>query len=447
MRRLSIIGALKVVLVAMAYIMATSRATAFWGLRGVICESDWLTILQPCNWWNVNLELIIWSLMAGLLVLVLYIEHDLMDFFRVCKQNWLIFVFILWAFISLSWTIQFEITLYKAVVLLFTSLFAIYIGFTLHLEKILKTLVLYYVFICFLNLLFVIKFPQFGIMQYVFYRDAWSGIFWHRNYLGCFMSLGVALFLINLLSSKKIGGGEFFLNLVMLILSAFLLIKSKSATAIITTIVLLGLVTVLYFWSKWHQKLKLVHYFGFLTIAAVGITLIFTNLEFLLGLFGHTTSLTGRVPLWEIILRRLITQQLWFGYGYGAIWHLQGITNGLAQVVKWPSPVVIGDNGFIDIQLHLGVVGLTILLSLIILGFIRGIKYFLHERTLVAAFPVVILVFTIVANISLSLILESETFVWLIVVTVLVSIASHNPALSEENKKPNKSASDIKFSD
>ena len=410
---------LKVLLLVLAFSLTTSRATGFLGPRGVICDTDWLTTSAPCIWRNVFIELILWTLALVILVINLIIDHDFAGFYSTCKQNWLIFVFILLAFISLGWTIRFEITLYKAIILLITSLLAIYIGHSFRLDDILKILVLYYVFLCTINLLFVLFMKPLGIMPDSFFQGAWRGIFWHRNYLGCFMALGVILFLVNLLASKKIGGSDFYLNLVMLMLTSFLLIKSKNATGIITAIVLVGLVIILFFWVKWRQKMKPAHYYGFLAISIAVVTLVILKLEFFLGLLGRNTSLTGRVPMWGYLFQHIISQRPWLGYGYGAIWHMQGFMEELERVFHWG--VGMGDNGYIDILLHLGVIGIILLITIIVIGFIRGVKYFLRKRTLEAAFPILVMVFVIVANISFSLILETETFVWMIVLALLSS--------------------------
>jgi exopolysaccharide production protein ExoQ len=420
---------LKVLLLIFVFSLATSRATGFLGPRGVICDTDWLTTSAPCIWRNVSIELILWTLALVILALNLIFDHDFTGFYSTCKQNWLIFVFILLAFISLGWTIRFEITLYKSIILLLTSLMAIYIGHSFRLDHILKILVLYYVFLCTFNLLFVLFFNTLGIMPDPFYQGAWRGIFWHRNFLGCFMALGVTLFLVNLLAIKKIGGGDFYLNLLMLMLTSFLLIKSKNATGIITAIVLVGLVFILFFWVKWHQKMKPAHYYGFLAIAIAVVAFVLSKLEFFLGLLGRNTSLTGRVPMWGYLFKQIISQRPWLGYGYGAIWHMQGFLEELEGVFHWG--VGMGDNGYIDILLHLGVIGMIILIIILVLGFIRGVKFFLQKRTLEAAFPILVLVFVIVANISISLILETETFVWMVALATLVSISPRFTTMAE----------------
>jgi len=267
-----------------------------------------------------------------------------------------------------------------------------------------------------------------------FYQGAWRGIFWHRNYLGTFMALGVALFMVNLLAGKKSSSGEYLLNLVMLALSTFLLIKSKNATGEITAVVLVGLVFIMFFWLRWRHRLKQVHYYGFVCVALAAVTFVSVKLDFFLGLFGRNSSLTGRTPMWGYLLQNIISQRPWLGYGYGAIWHMEGFLEEVERIVNWG--VGMGDNGYIDILLHLGVVGLIAIIGLIVTGMVRGVKFFLRQNDLQAAFPVLLLVFLVLANITFSLILESETFYWMLAIALLVSIASRFTAKTEVEKLP-----------
>ncbi len=374
------------------------------------------------------LEMIFWAVPTLLIVLELFWEHDWKNYFRTCISNWLAIGFVFLAMLSLIWSIKFNITLYKVIVLMCSTFMAIYIGHIYRLEKILKSLEVFFWIISSLSLAMVLFYPKFGIMTDAFYKGAWNGIFWHRNYLGCFMALGIALSLTKILSEKKIELPRTMYYAGLFLFSTFMLIKSKSATGIITAFILVAFVFVLYAWVKLQHKLKRMHYFGFLAIAAVSVIVVLTNLGTVFGLLGRNTSLTGRIPMWGYVFEHLIFQRPWLGYGYGAIWHFQGIRVELAQIFNWGGQVMIGDNGFIDIWLHLGIAGLVVVLLLITYGFIHAIMNLLKSKKLEAAFPIVVLVFTLVANITLSLILESETFVWVIGIALIVSIKKHSDA-------------------
>jgi len=100
----------------------------------------------------------------------------------------------------------------------------------------------------------------------------------------------------------------------------------------------------------------------------------------------------------------VISKRPVLGYGYGAIWNLHGFRVQLALNIHESVQLVIGDNGFIDIWLHLGIIGVFLMAGLIVMGFVRGVKYFLQERTIESTLPVVLLVFVVMTNITLSLI-------------------------------------------
>jgi len=305
-----------------------------------------------------------------------------------------------------------------------STIMGIYIGDKMSSRQFLDVLGWFFTVLCILNLGSVLLFPQYSIMPKEFYHLAWKGIFWHRNYLGCFMALGIAVFLLKLLDWKKISGFSKIMNSSMILAVIFLLVKSKSATGIITAIILVAFCLIVAAWLRWEIILKSVHYYIFLGTLIIAIVLVLSNLDFVFGLMGRNTSLTGRVPMWTYLFRNVINQRSILGYGYGAIWSLEGFREQLSLILGWPNQVMIGDNGFVDIWLHLGILGVVILLGLIMLGFVRGIKYFFQMRTLSSAFPVVSLVFLLIANISLSLILESETFIWSVLIASQVSIAT-----------------------
>ena len=416
----------KEILVQIIFFFGVFRSLMISGFRVVFCASSWLTALGTCEWnlGSVFVEMVLLTAAILLLVLELRWDKDWKGYWQSCRNNWLVLGFVALAGLSMIWSIQYEVTFYKFVVLLASTMMAIYIGFIFRLEELIKSLSLFYVLISVFTFLNVFLNPDNSIMSTQYHFGSWAGIFIHRNFLGCFMALGISLFMINLLSQKKWRSKEFVYNLVMLAITLFLLIKSRSATGIITALVLAACIVLLYCWLKWGQKLKTMHYLGFLSAALVAMIALLININFFLGLFGRSASLTGRVPLWQYLFEHVISQRPWLGYGYGAIWHLWDFMFELAHEVGWSIAVTLGDNGFIDILIHLGFVGISFLLLLLIFGFIRGTCYFLKKRTMIAAFPIVVLIFGVVANISLSLILEVETLVWIIAVSCLASLGN-----------------------
>ena len=425
----------KGILIGLFLFMAIYRSLYIFGIHGVDCPSNWLTPVGPCNWTTVAFELLLWGGVCILFLLELLWGHEFRLLFEGSKKVWPVFLFVFYAVLSLTWSILFSVTFYKVFVLFASTILAVYMGRLLGEERFLNACAWFFAIVCVASLGFVLLLPQYGIMSDPFYHGAWNGIFWHRNYLGCFMALASAIFLIKILAWKSLSRSGKWLNPAMLLLAVSLLVKSKSATGILTVAVLVGLCLLLAAWLHWGRDLKPKHYYVIGGIAVAVIVLICVRLDFILGLLGRNTSLTGRVPMWSYLLQNVISRRPILGYGYGAIWNLEGFRAQLAATLGWSSQVVIGDNGLMDIGLHLGIIGVVLMATLIVAGLVRAAKYFLRERTMFSALPMLLLVFVVVANISLSLILESETFIWAIVVASQVAITDQpqrvkaNPAL------------------
>jgi O-antigen ligase len=115
----------------------------------------------------------------------------------------------------------------------------------------------------------------------------------------------------------------------------------------------------------------------------------------------------------------MVSQRPWWGYGFGAFWTFDSFRENVRQHIGWASQPLIGDNGFLDILLHVGVVGLLIFLIVLVIAFIRSFRYAISHRTLEGFFPLIIMIYAVFANISFSLFAETEVFVWFLIVVVL----------------------------
>jgi hypothetical protein len=101
--------------------------------------------------------------------------------------------------------------------------------------------------------------------------------------------------------------------------------------------------------------------------------------------------------------------------------------------VGWTSQPLIADNGFLDILLHLGIVGLIVLFGILMMAAVQSFRYAITRKTLADFFPLLFLCYVLIANLPFSMIAETEVFIWLLIVTVLV-ITMTLPGLRNENK-------------
>lgn len=403
-----------------AFILSNFRGTVFWDL---LKQGFQLTALP-------QIEIFVWIVLFVMAVRSLVQENLVAGYVLLWKQNWILVIFIVVALLSIFWSVSFSASLYRSAALLFSSLIGAYIGLRYSITGLLNILFRFgtlLLIVCFTLAVFL---PIFGAMIWEPYHGAWRGVFWHKNHLGSISVIFSLVFLIFALDEIGKIDGKPLLYIAFYLFSLVVIFFSRSAAGYILFTLMSFFVAVAFVWLKTHQHLRTVHYYGVLSFVILVMTVVFLNLEFVLGLFNRDTSLTGRIPLWNYLIHDILAQSLWFGYGFGAIWSIASFRIATQQVLGWGFPVAIADNGFLDILLHVGLIGFVPFLGVLIISLVRSFKYALHHNSLLAFFPFLIMVFTFFANISFSLFLETEMFVWLIVVAVLFMITKQTAPTS-----------------
>lgn len=122
---------------------------------------------------------------------------------------------------------------------------------------------------------------------------------------------------------------------------------------------------------------------GCLTLACLGgIAYSFVSVSFVdetanvaaMGRRKDVNSLTGRLPLWEELLKAA-ERRPWLGYGHGGFWNSES-TFTYSEIFSWHIPH--GHNAYLDLVLNVGVVGLTLYLLWFVSG--TGAAAMRYER-------------------------------------------------------------------
>jgi len=131
-------------------------------------------------------------------------------------------------------------------------------------------------------------------------------------------------------------------------------------------------------------------------------------------LLNKNATLTGRVPMWSLLLNNKFSIHSLIGGGFGAPWASEQFRLAIQNAVGW-APIT-AHNGYIDIYLHFGLIGLILLISVLFLCLYRAIRYAITEKTLLSFFPFIVLLFIFTVNVSESFFLEMESFGWFLLV-------------------------------
>ncbi len=150
------------------------------------------------------------------------------------------------------------------------------------------------------------------------------------------------------------------MNLAFMVMTVWLLDMSKSATSSVCLV--LGCLVILVTHSGWGQRHP-----GLIKVMMPTSFILYLILAFGLGLngelargVGRDPSLTGRTNIWQAVLSTNTNPLV--GTGYESFW----LGPRLLQVWKLAGPVTEAHDGYLDVYLNLGVVGLVLLTILLI---------------------------------------------------------------------------------
>ncbi len=211
------------------------------------------------------------------------------------------------------------------------------------------------------SIVFALALPQYGLDGMGGHATAWKGIFSAKNFLG-----DMAVFFLTVAVSYR--GRTSFLRSVRAAQIVFCLVAivfSHAATAYLLTAIYVVYFLIMKTLRRFRKKDYFVLCILLLGALSVVIVMIVATPGLLLSVLGKDSSLTGRTEIWSAAIDS-ISQRPLFGYGYQAFWlGLQGESYRVILAVSWV--LAQAQNGFLDVTLEMGTLGLAIVL--LVFGF------------------------------------------------------------------------------
>ncbi|MEB3217577.1 MAG: O-antigen ligase family protein [Nostocales cyanobacterium 94392] len=253
---------------------------------------------------------------------------------------------------------------------------------------------------------------------------AWKGIYDYKNTLGSMMVIGsLSYFLLPIQNlktpiRKKIG---LLLKLTGIAISLAIVLLSTSKTSLIVYFLLVG---ILIFYGKYRWQGKLTVIYLDITVLFLGCfgTVILTNWINILTNLGKDYTMSGRTLMWEVMLMR-IEDRPWLGYGRGAFW-MKGtkypIEVGNAVTSSFIAPH--GHNGFLDLVLDIGLIGLVLFLISFTIAFFRSLKRAYAVESSPDLWPLAFLLFLAMNNMMESYLLRLANIYWVLYIAVALSV-------------------------
>lgn len=354
-------------------------------------------------------------------VTVLLIVVDYKRVARTVLREKLLWVLMAIALFSTLWSDVPSITLATSINLVRITLFGVYFAARYSLKEQLSLLTWVFGIGATLSLVFAIALPSYGVMgmgsissaETIAHSGAWQGIYGHKNILARIMVLSAIVFFISANNDRKyrwLMWGGFILSLILILGST-----SKSALIIFLTVLIL---LPFYKALRWNYTLAVPFLIAAILIGAGVAMLLVETAENILAAFGRDFTLTGRTDLWSAVLEK-IGERPWLGYGYGGFWlGLNGNSIDVWHIVRWEPPHA--HNGFLDLWLDLGLLGLSIFAFSAIAVCLRSIACLRQNPNSEGLLPLAYLTFLLLANLTESSLLR-QNFLWILYVSISLS--------------------------
>lgn len=323
---------------------------------------------------------------------------------------------------SILWSAAPEVTLRRNVALAGTTMIGFYLAMRYSLSELLRLLAWAMGLAALLSLAFAVALPSYGIDNHSVGAD-WQGIYGGgKNVLGRNMSLGALVFLLLALSVRRyrwLAWSGFGVSVVVLL-------ASNSVTSWITLLIVAALLLP-YAALRWRYTLALPCLLAALAVAVIAAVWLQGNVGDLLAAFGRDSTLTGRTDIWPAVLE-MIRERPWLGYGYGGFW--LGWEGESANIWHWTShQSVHAHNGFLEVWLNLGLLGL----SVFVLGFLvavgRAIIWARMTKSADGLWPLAYLTFMLLYNLTEVSILVRNSIFWILYVVIVVTMAAQLSAV------------------
>lgn len=364
------------------------------------------------------LELVYWLLATLLVFWLLVRSGNLAKYFRNWSKQPLLVGFLAICTATVFWSVAPIATLFHVIVLSCATSIAAYIGMRCKLNELLQYLSWFGAVVVFASIYLALVDPPNG-MQTFYGPDVWRGIFWHKNHLGSVTAFFSAVLLLHILDVRARATKVTTIVLVLIYAGTLLAIyKSHSAGGYLVATILHITVIMSLLWIRFAKFLRWRDYvlLAIAVLSIVGILLV--NLDIVFSTFGKNTTLTGRTNLWAYLLEAVVSNRPFLGYGIGSLWGDDQFRSQIHEMIGWYQPV-IGDNGFIDILLGVGLVGLVVIAANFVVAWRGAIRYLLAEKNVSSCLPLLIMSFAVFSNISFSLLIEIEVLVWGLMVVAL----------------------------
>jgi O-antigen ligase len=328
---------------------------------------------------------------------------------------------LVWPLCTAFWSVDSDMTLLRTLMLAGTSAFGLFIGWHYERTRLVRLLAIGVSINLVISTVLIVAVPSIGIDSSAAWAGTWVGAFMHKNGFGAAVGVATLILFYAIATST----GTIRLGFVaMFLLAAVLLVGSRSATALVVTVLGLLLACGFVVWRGGR---------GLALAVGLAVMLFMPPLALLLGpqevllpllldSLEKDVTVHGRTDIW-VLVWPYITDRFWLGYGYGSFWQ-PGFPWSSQIAARLNYSPHYSHNGVIELWIAGGAVAVIAAVLVYLGGLGRSLVLALRHSTAPdAAFAFVFLVSFAMRNLTEASLLQSNDFLWLLFVALLVSAA------------------------
>lgn len=335
------------------------------------------------------------------------------------KVDILVLLVVITCVISIAWSSQEFITFKRAIALSFSTIVILYLIQVFKNRELLRLMSISFAIIVTMNVVASLFFQSY---VYDYFNDptALRGVYTTKNHLSKLMVLSI-ITIYFYIRYNHLNINKRCIWIIYIIASFILMILSKSAmTIIVTFILIISILIVKLIPKNIYLRLSLTL---FLFISFMSIILIVVNISNeILGVLGKDSELSGRMGIWSSVYDSIQNSML-LGYGYAGFWGGIGTpSESVVRSIGWNVPSA--HNGYLEIWLSIGLIGLILILVCILYTSIRLLNNIANSYF--HSYLIITLIYLLLINLTESSLLLSNNLYWFMFIIIVTKSKEFN---------------------
>lgn len=321
--------------------------------------------------------------------------------------------------LSIFYTASRQSTASQLAVLVCITIAGMIVGNSLTMEQICGAIAWAGFFILCVSVITALINPGYGLQSGEYQAGSLRGIYSHRNILA--FTLIVPLTAVIGMSRTR-----WQVRMLLAVCLSLGILSTNSSTALGCTAALVFVYSLFRFLAVFKSGYRLVPTLLIMPVLALGVVAANKYWEQILLILGRDSTFTGRSYIWAAV-NEVSDRQAMFGYGWGGVWNGSWVQQYVSSMVGFHVPHA--HSGYLDARIQLGYLGLSLIVLIMVVLFVRGTWLALRTGYRQYIFvPICIVLFAIYNVFETRITLPASIF-------VLVILTSHTLAAHRSVKR------------